>query len=66
MYTAENRNVTCRKVINFSHKLFIMAQQPQSAKASSLSRIHDHTRLDTPHSVGLLWTSDQAYAETST
>ena len=32
---------------------------PQWAKASSLSRIHDHTQLNTSHSVGLLWTSDQ-------
>jgi hypothetical protein len=29
------------------------------------SRFRDHT-LDTPHSVGLLWTSDQPVAETST
>ena len=38
---------------------------PQWARASSLSRLHDHTQ-DTPHSVGLLWTSDQPHAETST
>ena len=36
------------------------ATTPQWAKASSLSRFHDHTRLDTPHSVGLLWTSDHS------
>jgi len=24
-----------------------------------VSRIHDHIQLDTPHSEGLLWTSDQ-------
>jgi len=37
---------------------FTMVRQPQWAKASSLSRIHDHTQLpDTPHSIGLLWTS---------
>jgi hypothetical protein len=35
--------------------LFTMAQQPQWTKASSLSKI----QLDTPHSVGLLWTSDK-------
>jgi hypothetical protein len=29
------------------------------------SRLYDRT-LDTPHSVGLLWTSDQPDAETST
>jgi len=35
-----------------------MVQQPQWAKATSLSRIHDHTQLpDSPHSVGFLWTS---------
>jgi len=38
---------------------------PQWAKASSLSRIHDHTRIDTLQSVGLLWTSDKPDAETS-
>ena len=37
---------------------FTMGQEPQWAKASSLSRIHDHTQLpDTPHSVVFLWTS---------
>jgi hypothetical protein len=29
------------------------------ARASSLSRIHDHTQFDTPRPVGLLWTSDR-------
>ena len=38
--------------------LFTMAQQSPWTKASSLSRIHDHTQLDTPPSVGLLWMSD--------
>jgi hypothetical protein len=39
-----------------------MARQP----LGGLSRlIHDYT-LDTPHSVGLLLTSDQPVAETST
>ena len=45
---------------------FTMAQQLQWAKASSLTRIHDNTESDTPHPVGLLWTSDQPEAETST
>ena len=31
-----------------------------------LSRIHDPTQLDTPHSAGLLWKSDQLVAETFT
>jgi len=43
-----------------------MVQQRQWVKASSLLRIHDHTELDAPHSVGIVWTSDQLDAETST
>jgi hypothetical protein len=31
-----------------------------------IKRLYDYTQLDTPHSVGLLWTSDQPDAETST
>jgi hypothetical protein len=38
---------------------------PPWAKASSLSKIRDHIQTH-PHSVGLLWTSDQPDAETST
>jgi hypothetical protein len=38
---------------------------PSGARASSLSTLYDHTQLDTPHSVGLLWTGDQPDAETS-
>ena len=40
-------------------------KSPLWARASSLSRLHDHTQ-DTPHSVGLIWTSDQPVAGTST
>jgi hypothetical protein len=43
-------------------KLFSWIDSPQWARASSLSRIHDHT--NTPHS-GLLWTSDQPDPEIS-
>ena len=39
---------------------------PQWAKASSVSRIHGHTHLDTQHSIGFLRTIDQPEAETST
>jgi hypothetical protein len=42
-----------------------MAQQPivvQSLPIIEASQSHS----DTPHAVGLLWTSDQPYAETST
>jgi hypothetical protein len=38
---------------------------PWGPRPSHFSRLHDHT-LDTPHSVGFLWTSDQPDAETST
>jgi hypothetical protein len=40
---------------------FFVARQP-----SSHLSFWDHTHLDTPHSVGLLWTSDQSDAKTST
>jgi len=39
---------------------------PQWAKASSLSRLYDHTQLHTPHLVGIIWTSDQPDTDTST
>jgi hypothetical protein len=43
-----------------------LAQQPLVEQDPSLSWFHNHIHLDTPHSVGLLWTSDQPDAETST
>jgi hypothetical protein len=36
------------------------------ARGPSLSMLNDHTWLDTPHLLGLLWTRDQPVAETST
>ena len=39
---------------------------PHWPSTSSLSRIHNHTHFDTPHSVGFLWTRDQPIEETST
>jgi hypothetical protein len=41
-----------------------MAQQLLMSQGLLLPRIHDHTHLDILHSVGLLWTSYQADAET--
>jgi hypothetical protein len=41
-------------------------KSPNWARAPSFSSLHDHIHLHTPHSVGLLWTSDQPIAETST
>ena len=53
-------------IINFNtYILFSMAQQPivvQSLPIIEASQSHS----DTPHAVGLLWTSAQPYAETST
>jgi len=46
--------------------VYSMAQQPLGARASSLSSFYDHTPLDTPHSVGLLWTNDQPHTDTYT
>jgi len=39
---------------------------PTRTMASSFMRFLDHTQNDTSQSVGLLWTSDQLVAETST
>jgi hypothetical protein len=36
---------------------------PWGPRPPHFSRLHDHTFLDTPHSVGLLWTRDQIVAE---
>jgi hypothetical protein len=47
-----------------SVSFFQWRNSPQCSRASSLSTLHDRTQ--TPHSVGLLWTSDQPDAETST
>jgi hypothetical protein len=38
---------------------------PWGPRPPHFSKLHDHF-LDTPHSVGLLWTSDQPVGETST
>ena len=43
----------------------VLAAQSQ-AMASSFLRFFEITHSDTPQSVGLLWTSDQLVAETST
>jgi len=45
--------------------VFFFTKAQQWAKASSLSRNYDPPHSDTPHSVGLLWTSDQPDTETS-
>jgi hypothetical protein len=46
--------------------LFPMAQESLvGLNLLIIERLHDHTLLDTPRSVGLLRTSDQPGAETS-
>jgi hypothetical protein len=63
----ENFNLVPRwnKFINVPKDFFFMVQQPpvgQGLLIIEASRSHS----DTPHSVGLLWTSDQPDAEAST
>ena len=48
------------------YDIFSWGNSPQWTTASSLLRLHDHTRLDTPHFVGFLWTSDRPQVQTST
>jgi len=45
---------------------FCGAAAQRGATVTSFKRFLDHTHSDTPQSVGLLWTSDQPVAETST
>jgi hypothetical protein len=67
-----SRSTNCsfcpQSVIIFVFPIFFVngSTAPWGPRASSLSRVNDHTLTHTPHSVGLLWTSDQPVAETST
>jgi hypothetical protein len=45
----------------YQHFLF-MIWHSHWVRATSLLRLHDQTQFDTPHSVGLLWTSDRPVA----
>ena len=45
---------------------FLWRCDPTRVMASSFLRFLDHTHNDAPQPVGLLWTSDQLVAETST
>jgi hypothetical protein len=63
-------SVSCQK--DFIRDMFLQIfnffqrrNSPQWARDSPLSRLHNRTHLHTPHSVGLLWTSDQPDAGTS-
>ena len=49
---------------------FLVALRPKAGHGIpihevSRSQSHTHTHIHTPHSVGLLWTSDQFVTETS-
>jgi len=58
-------NIICIIMLIFVYFCFFgKTAPPQWARASSFKRFLDHN--DAPHSVGLLWTSDQLVAETST
>jgi hypothetical protein len=50
----------------YIHTLFLWNCDPTRVMASSFLMFLDHTHNDAPQSVGLLWTSDQLVAETST
>ena len=52
--------------LHLLHFFFPWRYSSQWARAFSLSRPHDHAQVDTPHSVGLLWTNEKPVAETST
>ena len=55
------------RVKNQCNFFFPWRDSPQWAKVSSLSRLHGHTQTHThTHAVGLLWTSGQSDADTST
>ena len=49
-----------------SHNIFLWSCSPTGVMASSFTKFLYYTHNDTPQSVGLLWTSDQLVAETST
>ena len=60
-------NISLRTVLSFLEFFFLRLDSPIRAWASSFRRGFMVTQiLDTPQSVGLLWTRDQLVAETST
>ena len=52
------------EIIMYFKMLFLMVQQPLLGQRLIIQTSLSHS--DTPYSVGLLWTSDQSDAETST
>ena len=62
---ADEKCVKNFKVGSCDFPQFFMAGQPLWSKDSSLLKFRDHTHLDIPHSVGVLWTKDQPVAETA-
>jgi len=51
--------------MNYNFFFLTMAQKPPVSQGLFISE-HSRSHSDTPQSVGLLWTSDQPDAETST
>ena len=54
-----------KKGINIAYMFFILAQQPPVGYCLPIHEV-SRSHSDTPHSAGLLWTSDQLVAKTST
>ena len=52
------------KIPNIFTAFFFVALRPDSGSWPYLTRLYDHCHLGAPHTVGLLWTSDQPDAET--
>ena len=57
-------NLSCARTrhVSITDIFFFMALRSCWARASSLPTLHDYPQSDTPHSVGLLWTSDRPVA----
>jgi len=58
--------VCCGWRWHLSQCFFPVALRTDSRSWPPLTGFRDHIQLETPHSIGLLWTSDQPDAETST
>jgi hypothetical protein len=61
---AEGKQEYCSLQLQWVNCIFFMARQPL-VDLGLLNIEASRSHSDTPHSVGLLWTSDQPDAETS-
>jgi hypothetical protein len=58
--------ITVKYIHYITHIIFFLVLQPRAGYGLLVSRGFLITHNDAPHSVGLLWASDQCVAETST